>query len=192
MKPLLIIGGSSFGQLMAVLAVDCGRVVAGFVDDIQTGPEIVGRTGDLGHALAPADYELVLAIGYKHLEPRMALFRQLGAAGFSFPPLVHPTARISSQATVGAGCLIMARADVDAFTRIGDACVLWPNATISHDNSIGDNTFISPSATLCGFVSVDSGVFIGANCTVVDGSKIESGAFIKASTRYQTKAPSTP
>lgn len=186
MKPLLIVGGSSFGQLMAVLAEDCGRVVAGFIDDVRIGPDIVGRTGDLGHVHAPTEYELVLAIGYKHLGPRMVLFRKLTEAGFDFPSLVHPTARISSRASVGAGCLIMAQVDIDAFTRIGDACVVWPKATISHDNRIGDNIFISPAATLCGFVSVGSGTFVGANCTIVDGSDIESGAFIKASTRYRT------
>lgn len=184
MKPLLIIAASPFGRLMSVLAQECGRTVAGFVDDTTTGPNILGTTGDLGRALAVSDHELVLAIGYKHLQARLSLFGRLRATGFRFPALIHPTARVSPHAKVGDGCLVMAGANVDAFTEIGDACVLWPNATVSHDNNVGRNTFISPAATLCGFVTVGEGSFIGANSTIVDGSTLAEGAFVKASARY--------
>lgn len=186
MKPLLIVGASSFGQLMAVLADDCSRSVAGFVDDTQTGPLVLGTSGDLGLELPPAEFDLILAIGYKHLQTRFRMFERLRAAGFHFPTLVHPTARVSSHAVVGKGCLIMAGTDIDAFTSIGNACVLWPHVTVSHDNRIGHNTFISPAATLCGFVSVGPGSFIGANSTIVDGSTLGDGSFVKAATRYHT------
>lgn len=184
MKPLLVVAASSFGRLASVLAQECGRTVAGFVDDSTGSLDILGRTDDLGHALAASDYDLVLAIGYKHLQARIALFERLRAAGFCFPSLIHPSARVSPHATLGMGCLVMARADVDAFSTVGDACVLWPNSTVSHDNRIGRNTFISPAATLCGFVTVGDGSFIGANSTVIDGSTLGDGTFVKASTRY--------
>jgi len=186
-KPLLIVAGSSFGRLMSILAADCGRTVAGFVDDSLSGPEILGRTDDLGNFLEPRDYDLVLAVGYKHLNARLKLYTRLKNCGFNFPSLVHPTARISAHAELGEGCLVMAGADVDAFSRIGDACVFWPNATVSHDNRIGRNTFVSPAATLCGFVTIGEGSFIGANSTIVDGSELPDGSFVKASTRHQQK-----
>lgn len=184
MKPLLVIGASSFGQLVSVLAEECGRTVAGFVDDTANGPDIFAGTSDLGKKFEPGSHDLVMAIGYKHLRARLELFEKLRSSGFAFPPLIHPRARISNHARIGAGCLVMAGADVDAFTEIGNACVLWPNATVSHDNRIGENTFISPSATLCGFVTVGHSTFIGANCTIIDGSTVPQNGFIKASTRY--------
>lgn len=187
MKPLLIIGASSFGRLVAVLAADCQREVAGFVDDTTFGAGILGGTGDLGGALLPANHELVMGVGYRHLSARWQLFTRLTAMGFRFPSLVHPTARISTQARIGEGSLVMAGADVDAFTQIGSACVLWPRAVVSHDNNIGVNTFISPAATLCGFVSVGQGSFIGANSTIVDGSTLGEGSFVKAASRYHIK-----
>lgn len=191
MKPLLIIAASPFGRLVSVLAQECGRTVAGFVDDTTTGPNILGTTDDLGRALAVSDHELVLAIGYKHMQARLSLFERLRAMGFLFPPLTHPTARISPHAKVGDGCLVMAGVDVDAFTEIGDGCVLWPSATVSHDNRIGRSTFISPAATLCGFVTVGERSFIGANSTIVDGSTLAEGAFVKASVRYHGTQHST-
>lgn len=188
MKPLLIIGASSFGRLIAILAADCRRDLAGFVDDTTSGPQILGRTADLGEGLLPTDYDLVMAIGYKHLQARWQLFTRFASIGFAFPSLVHPASRISSHARIGEGNLVMAGADVDAFTRIGHACVLWPRAVISHDNTIGDNTFISPAATLCGFVSVGQGSFIGANSTIVDGSTLGENSFVKAASRYHIKS----
>lgn len=187
MKPLLVIAASSFGRLVHVLAQDCGRTVAGFIDDTQLAPDILGKTSDLGSRIAPTDYDLVMAIGYRHLDARWALFTRLRAAGFEFPALIHPAARVSTHAAVGAGTIVMANADIDAFSAVGEACVIWPNATISHDNRIGCNTFISPAATLCGFVTIGDGSFIGANCTIVDGSTLRDGAFVKAATRYHIK-----
>lgn len=187
MKPLLIIGASSFGKLIAILAEDCRHSVAGFVDDMSTGPDILGGTSDLGGCLSAADYDLVMAIGYKHMKARWQLFTQLSGLGFNFPSMIHPSARVSAHARIGGGTLVMAGADVDAFTEIGSACVLWPRTVISHDNKIGDNTFISPAATLCGFVSVGQGSFIGANSTIVDGSTLVEGSFVKAASRYHIK-----
>lgn len=191
MKPLIIIAASSFGRLVSLLAQECGRTVAGFVDDSTTGPNILGRTDDLGRVLNESDHELVLAIGYNHLQARLDLFDRLRAEGFHFPSLIHPTARISPHARLGDGCLVMASVDVDAFSEIGEACVLWPHTTVSHDNCIGRNTFISPAATLCGFVTVGTSSFVGANSTIIDGSKLADRSFVKASTRHYGNTHST-
>ncbi len=187
MKPLLIIGASPFGRLVAALAEDTGRTVTGFIDDLTHGEGIVGRSDELGTRLQPADADLVIAIGYKHLQARLAMFRRIHGLGFRFPALVHPTARVSRRSTLGDGSLVMANTDIDAFTSIGEICVIWPNTTISHDNSIGVGTFISPAATLCGFVTVGELSFIGANSTIVDGSVLPPRSFIKAASRHDSR-----
>lgn len=188
MKPLVIIGASSFGRLVRVLAEESGRTVMGHVDDSNIGEDIVGRTDDLGSRISTKDADLAMAIGYRHMDARMTMFRHLLSRGFEFPSIVHPRARVSPRASLGAGCLVMANVDVDAFAGIGDLCVLWPQATISHDNAIGEGTFISPAATLCGFVSVGALSFIGANCTIVDGSTLPPRSFVKAGSRHHNRA----
>ncbi len=191
MKPLLIIGASSFGLLVHVLAEDAGREVLGFIDDSNSGKDVLGRTDELGTRFLPADVDLSMAIGYKHLDARIAMFRRLVVSGFHFPALAHPAARISRRASLGAGCLVMASADVDSFTRVGEACVIWPQVAVSHDNNIGDNTFIGPAATLCGFVSVGESSFIGANSTIIEGSVLPPGSFVKAATRHDSRVRET-
>ena len=191
MKPLLIIGGSSFGRLIKVLAEEIGRTVAGHVDDLHTDDWIVGRSDDLGSRFMPGDVDLAMAIGYRHMDARMTMFRRLTALGFDFPNLTHPSARISPHASIGAGSLVMANADIDAFSRVGELCVLWPNVTVSHDNAIGEGTFISPAATLCGFVSVGATSFIGASATIVDNSVLAPRSFVKAASRYDNRVTGT-
>lgn len=187
MKPLLIIGASPFGHLVQALVEDTGREVAGFIDDFNHGDKTLGSTNDLGARFMPDDADLVMAIGYKHLDVRIKMFRELLSSGFHFPTFVHPAARVSKRASLGAGCLVMANSDVDSFTRIGAACVIWPQVTISHDNNIDDNTFISPAATLCGFVTVGESSFIGANSTIIDGSSLPTGSFVKAASRHKSR-----
>lgn len=191
MKPALIIGASSLGRLAMVLAEEAGIAVAGFVDDFNSGENVLGRTDDLGTRFMPGDFALIMGIGYKHMEVRAKMFGDLVRAGFDFPTLRHPNARVSPRATLGAGCLVMAGTDIDSFTRIGDACVIWPHAIISHDNTIGGNTFISPGATLCGFVSIGDSSFIGANSTIVDSSSLPPHSFVKAGSRHNSR-PNTP
>jgi len=186
-KPLLIIGASSFGRLVRILAEDAGHDVAGFIDDFGGGEDVLGQTTDLGERLLPGDYDLTMAIGYNHLERRIALFNQLLGKGFSFPVLQHPSSYVSRKAVLGAGTMAMAGSNVDAFAVIGQACVLWPHATISHDCVVGENTFISPAATLCGFAEVGASSFIGANSVIVDGSILTASTFVKAGVRHNTR-----
>lgn len=187
MKQLLIIGASSFGRLLQILAEDAGRTVAGFVDDFAEEGTVSGRTSDLGPTLHSEAFDLVMAIGYHHLERRIELFDQLRQRGFAFPPLVHPAAHVSRKAGIGEGTLVMAGANIDAFAEIDAACVLWPNVTISHDCHIGRNTFISPAATLCGFVDVGPSSFIGANSVIIDSSVLPASSFVKAGSRHNSR-----
>lgn len=185
MKALLVIGASSYGRLIRVIAEESGRSVAGFIDDTHEGPEILGTREALGSRLTPEDYDLAMAIGYSHLPARLALYYECLQKGFHFPPLVHPRAQVSTHARVGPGCVIMASANVDAFSEIEPLCVLWPAAVVSHDCVIRSNTFLSPNSTICGFVEVGHSTFVGAGSVVVNNCRVPDGTFVKAAMRYE-------
>lgn len=187
MKPFLVLGASSFGRLIETVIHSCGASVSGFIDDIHTGPRILGDRQYLFDKLDAEDFYLAMAIGYKHLSSRLALFEEARALNYEFPALVHPSALVSSHSEIGEGCVLMGRSNVDAFSTVEPLCVLWPGATISHDSRIGRNTFISPNATLCGFVHVGESSFVGAASVVVDGCTLPPGTFVKAGSRYIDK-----
>lgn len=187
MKPVVVIGGSSFGRLVRVLVEECGRTFAGFVDDFNIREDIVGTRAALGAGIAAADFELVLGVGYNDLPARWRVYEEAVARGFYFPPLVHPRAVVSGHARVADGCLVMAGAAVDAFADLGPACVLWPGSVVSHDSTIGRNTFISPNATICGFVDLGHSSFLGAGSVVVDHATLPERTFAKACSRIGTR-----
>ena len=179
MKPLLIYGSSEFGRTVKSLARRCGREVAGFVDDFNQGPEILGNFDFASERFPASTHEFVLAVGYRHLRARWTLLGRLLAKGYALPSLIHPRAIIETS-KIGMGSIALAGAIVDESSEIGELCVLWNGANISHDCRIGANSFIAPSATICGFSSIGENCFIGANSTLTERTSIEGGRFVRA------------
>ena len=182
---LLVYGSSEFGAVLRDVLADCGHEFAGFIDDVHPkNPGVVGSFEQARASHPPSTAGLVLAIGYKHLEARRKVFDSARAAGYRFPPLVHPAAHVHPSAKVGEGAVVMARAIVDRQANVGEACVLWPGVNVSHDSRIGSNTFASPSAIVCGFVEVGRDCFLGAGSVIADHRTVPDGSFVKAGSTF--------
>ena len=188
-KPILIYGASEFGKVVKDLAEQCGFHFLGFVDDWNVGSDILGPWSKVKDRFPHGSVAIALAVGYRHMAARLALFRQLTNDGYSLPALIHPRAYVRDPSCIGAGSLIMASAVVDTYVQIGPLCVLWPGAVVNHDSQIGTNCFVSPNATICGAVMVGESCFIGASAVVVDHNDVPAGSFVKAGTVYYLKKP---
>lgn len=183
-KKILVYGATDFGRVVRELVHDCSRQFAGFVDDWNVGPDIVGTLEHVLKTHHPDDYEFVMAIGYNHLQARHLKFSELQARGFAFPSLVHPQAYVSPTAQVHAGALLMARSIADVRVVIGELCVLWPGAAVNHDSTVVANTFISPNAAICGHAHIGRHTFVGAGAVVVDHARVPDSSFIKAGSLF--------
>lgn len=184
MKQILVYGSRDFGLVVRDLAGQCGYRFAGFIDDIDRGPEILGTWQEVARGHDPALHSVAMAIGYSHLRERRALCERVRAQGYETPVLIHPRAYVRDAGAVGAGTFIMAGGVVDFGARVGPFAVLWPGATINHHADIGANTFISPNATICGYSVVGEDCFIGAGATISDHRTVPSGSFVKAGSVY--------
>ena len=183
-KEVLVYGASTFGHVVRALVGDCGHKFAGFIDDRIQGPEIVGNLETLLSRSLAGDFEVAMAIGYRHLDARLALFHRLHSAGYRFATLVHPAAYAAGSARLGEGALLMAHASVDTDAVLGDLVVLWPGAIVSHHSEVGCNTFLAPGAIVCGITRVGTSCFIGAGAVITDGVSVSDGSFVKASSCY--------
>ena len=181
---LLIYGAKDFAQTAAELAVHCGHAVAGFIDDFERSPRIVGSFDDVARTTSPMDAGIVLAVGYRDLAGRWTAWLRVRAAGFTLPALVHPRAYVADSARLGDGCMVMAGAIVDVRARLGDGVVLWPGACVNHDSVVGDNTFVSPNATICGHVRIGAHCFIGAGAAIADHRTVPDRSFVRMLTAY--------
>jgi sugar O-acyltransferase (sialic acid O-acetyltransferase NeuD family) len=183
-KPILVYGSREFGQVVRDLAGQCGHPFAGFIDDVDRGPEILGTWQEVSRNRDPALHSVAMAIGYHHLAERRALCERVRAQGYETPALIHSRAYVRDAAAVGAGSFVMAGAVVDFAARVGPFAVIWPGATINHHAEVGANTFISPNATVCGYSVVGENCFVGAGATIVDHRTVPAGSFVKAGSVY--------
>jgi len=181
---VLVYGASIFGRVVRQLILDCGLGFAGYVDDWNKGSEIVGALADLQGRLDPAEFDIVLGVGYKHMAARREIAERVRSSGFKLPALVHPRAHVSSTARISDGALVMAAAVVDTESIAGPLSVLWPGAILNHHAVLEGNTFLSPGSIVCGNTRLGTDCFVGAGAVVADGLEVPSHTFVKAGSVY--------
>jgi acetyltransferase-like isoleucine patch superfamily enzyme len=74
---------------------------------------------------------------------------------------IHPTAEVSSDATIGAGSSIWHQAQVRPGARIGQDCILGKGVYIDTGVIIGDRVKIQNYVSVYHGVEIESGVFVG-------------------------------
>src|SRR5262249_46207311 len=82
------------------------------------------------------------------------IYRRFRAKGFRFATVIHPSAVISSAATLGEGAQVMAGCVIQSDAVIGANSIINTRAAIDHDCQIGETVHIAPGATLSGSVTV--------------------------------------
>lgn len=177
---VLIYGSREFAAVARDLAAVCGHDCVGHIDDISTGEGIIGNYNYCREHLPPTAYGIVLAIGYKDLSARWAVYEKIRRDGYELPTLVHPRAYVRDLTKIGAGTMVMANAVVDVEARIDELVVLWPGVVVNHHSVVGANSFVSPNATICGCTKIGSNCFIGAGAVVVDHVDVPDRAFVRA------------
>ena len=122
----------------------------------------------------------VLASGGAKGNDRQELFSKLSRAGIVFPTIVHPSAIISSSASLGHGTHVLVSAVVNTDVKLGNVCIVNTGAKIDHECIIGNGVHIAPGATLCGCVTVMDNALIGAGAVVLPRTTVGRGAIVGA------------
>ena len=177
---LLVYGSHDYAHLVRDHLGLCAHEFCGFVDDHETGDEIVGTYAEVLHTHARAEVGMAIGIGYKDLPARASALTRLQGDGWTLPTLIHPRAWVRDASAIGAGTIIMAGATVERNAVIGNGCVVWNNVVVSHDSNVDSNTFLSPGAIICGFSRVGRDCFVGAGAVIVDHRSVPPGTFVRA------------
>lgn len=183
---LLIFGGGGHGKAVIdlVRAMGVYRLVGVIDDELQPGSEVLGLPV-LGGAQELVEWQargVRLAVnavgGIGNVSVRLKIFDILAQAGFTCPPIVHPSAVIEPSAQLEAGVQVLPQAYVGSAARVGFGTVLNAGAIISHDCLLGQVVNLSPGATLAGNVRIEDHVQIGMRATVNLGITIGKGALL--------------
>lgn len=178
-KVLAIIGAGDLGEQIAHLALSDGhysKVV--FFDDFlmeKTNDDckILGKVDEVVPAFEKRVFdELIIGIGYKHLDKKAALFDFFINQKVPFGKIVHSSAWVDSSAKIAQGVVVYPACIIDANVKIGANSLLNIGSTIAHDSNIAKHCFLSPRVAIAGFTRIGEQCMLGINSTVIDNLNI--------------------
>ncbi|TAJ77012.1 MAG: acetyltransferase [Gallionellaceae bacterium] len=170
MSTLLIVGAGGHGKVVADTALETSRwdeIL--FLDDAWPEKKQNGYWDIRGKAIQLENWkaqctDAIVAIGNNHL--RMELQSKLVSAGFEIATIVHPSARVSRFAKLGAGSVVFANAVINVDAEIGEAAIINTAATVDHDCRLGNGVHVAPGGNLGGGVTVGDFSWIGIGAAI--------------------------
>ena len=180
---LVILGAGPFAQEIADLVSDGGGFdVAGFVEGIDrercTEPLLglpIHWIDDIG--MLRGKCQALCAVGSV---ARKGFIERARALGLAFGHFVHPTAHISSTATLGTGVIVSPGVIVASHTTVGRHVIINRGSSIGHHCQIGDYCTISPGANVGGRTRIGEGTYVGMGSTIINGLCIGAGSLVAA------------
>jgi sugar O-acyltransferase (sialic acid O-acetyltransferase NeuD family) len=133
---------------------------------------------------------LVMAIGYRNLTRRKAIFNFLSReAGLPFTPLIHETAVIGTGVILNPGVIAMANSVIDVGTRIGANTLVNVGCLIAHDCLVGPHSFLAPGVKLAGNCITGERCFFGIGSTLINSVEVGDNCFVSAGALLTKNVP---
>lgn len=187
MKDLVIIGAGGMGREIYYHAQECSGFeteyrIKGFIDDnihsldgFDGFPEVLGTIDQ--YRICKNDV-FVTSIG--NVKSKKLCIERILDKGGSFISLIHPSARIAIDATLGIGVIIMRRVDIGSYTKIGDYSFIQADAIIGHDALIGNFCRIDCKVVCVGGVKVLEAATIHTLAIISHGVTVGKRAIVGA------------
>ncbi len=170
MNRLIIVGAGGHGKVIADSAIKNGYTDIGFVDDNATGEcmgfPVTGTCTDI-EKFDDGNTDFVIGIGNNATRKMIA-----EKYNVNWITLVHPSAQIAVNVSIGKGTVVMAGAVINACATVGEHCIINSSAIVEHDNMLEDYVHISPGVKLGGTVIIGEQTHIGIGATVSNNVSI--------------------
>jgi sugar O-acyltransferase (sialic acid O-acetyltransferase NeuD family) len=127
-----------------------------------------------------AELGFCVAIGNPHGRARLRLHAQLKGEGLIPVSVIHSSASVAANASIGEGCQIMAGAVVGVEARLGQCVIVNTRASVDHEDVLEDGAEVAPGATLCGAVRMEEASWVCAGATVLPRLRIGADAIVGA------------
>ncbi|MDO9153318.1 MAG: acetyltransferase [Paludibacter sp.] len=187
MKDLIIIGAGGMGREIFYHAQECpgfgtAYEIKGFIDDdihsldgFVGFPEVLDTVDN--YNICENDV-FVTSIG--SVKSKKLCVEKIIKKGGSFISLIHPTARIEVDTTLGKGNIIMRRVEIGSYAQIGDYNFIQAGAVIGHDASIGNFIRIDCKVVCVGGVVVKDEATIHTLAVISHGVTVGKRAVVGA------------
>lgn len=174
---VVVAGAGGLGREVVDTLLAAGRRPLCFVDEGRAGDEVRGLPV-VSPAEAPVGASFVIGIADSAARRRLAAL--LTSRGLAPVTVVHPTATVAPETTLGAGALVLGGAYVSSSVVVGPHSQVQYNATVGHDAHLGAAVTVLPGANVSGSVRIDDDATIGSGAVVLQGRHIGRGAFVGA------------
>lgn len=200
--PIVIIGAGGFGrEVLDIIRAKNDEVAEshlgwnflGFIDDGAPNRERLDRVNatHLGGMSSLADLPegTTYVIGVGTGSVRRELDRQASAAGFEPETLIHPSATIGADVTLGPGTIVCAGVRITTNIRTGRHVHLNINATLGHDSVLNDYVTVNPLAAVSGDVVIGEASTVGTTACINQGVSVGAGSMIASGGAVTTDVP---
>lgn len=185
---IIILGGRGDGEVVAQVALDVKSAgkqieIAGFLNDgIRKGEQIfnypVLGTLDSWKMLDESFLFIPAIQKIKKMPSRFQRIIKLGIPPHRWATLIHPTACVADNVTIGRGTVIMSHVTAQPGTRIGNFVSIRAGANLGHDTLLENFSYVGPNATMCGRSELGQGASLGPNAVLLDGVRVEQFCII--------------
>lgn len=168
-KRLAILGAGGHAKVVADTARGLGWTDIQFFDAAFGSAQMFGRIDVVGSDLdllsRGREFSSVL-VAFGKNDLRLSKLQELRSLGFSTPALVHPSAHVASDVSIGPGTLVFAGAVIQPATKIGGGCIINTGASVDHDCVLGDGVHVGPGARIGGGVVIGDLSWIGIGSSI--------------------------
>jgi len=185
--PVIILGGGGHAKVLIEALRAAGVTMLGITDadpaqrDTSVlGIPVLGDDTVVGRH-APGSILLVNGLGsVERPTKRAAIFDAFVARGYSFAAVIHLSAVVAADVTLGQGVQIMAGAVVQTGCAVGADTIVNTRVAVDHDCNLARHVHLAPGVVLSGNVTVGEGTHVGVGATVIHGIHIGAGVLIGA------------
>lgn len=183
---LVICGEGGLGHEVLGLVLQLQKAGLKSYDEILFLDDDTAKTGYMGYKAMPSgdvfekygmeDTKFVIAIG----EPvyRTKLIKEIKDRNYKFETLIHPTASIGDNTSIGDGTVVQWGSFISCDCKIGENCFFQPSSNVGHDCVIGDDCTVSTNAAISGGVVIGNDTYLAVGVTVIQGAKIGSNSVL--------------
>lgn len=187
-QPIVIAGAGGLGREVLQLIASINSVTPnwrplGFLDDdpVKHHTSVSGLPvlGALEESVGIDGVSLVVCITNPSRPwVKQQIVERLGLGDDRYATLVHPSASIALDSSVGVGTCLMQNVVITTGVSVGAHATLMPSVVLTHDVTIGDYVSVGAGAKLAGGVGVADGAYLGSGALLRENVQIGEGAVV--------------
>ena len=187
MKNLLIIGARGFGRDIYGLAMECHGYqkdyqIKGFLDDKKDALDTFNNyppiVNSVENYVVGEDDVFICALG--DVQYKKKYIHMIIDKGGNFISLIHPSAHVDINATIGIGCIVLPNAVLGSGSIIGDFVLIQVSTIVAHDVKIGNYSRVDCHAVCTGGVVLEDEVTINTSAVINQKVLVKKGACVGA------------